>query len=95
VTDWPDDNRALIARGSVTLRLSDDVARGWRAQGGKGCVYGNLAIPCGLSLRAVFNLTPRRTQGFLASLATRLLPGLPVPHCSTLSRPVARQDYAT
>jgi len=92
VTNWPDYNRALIARGSVTLWLSDDVARGWRAQGGKGCVYGNVAILCGLSLRAVFNLTLRQTQGFLASLATRLLPGLPVPHYSTLSRRAAGLD---
>lgn len=91
VTNWPDYNRTLIARGSVTLWLSDDVIRGWRAKGGKGRVYSDLAIRCGLSLRAVFNLTLRQTQGFLASLATRLLPGLPVPHYSTLCRPVARQ----
>lgn len=86
VTNWPEYNRALVRRGSVTLWLSEGVARGWRAGGGKGCVYSDLAIRCGLSLRAVFNLTLRQTQGFLASLATRLLPGLPVPHYSTLCR---------
>ena len=89
VTNWPDYNRALIARGSVTLWLGEDVARGWRAQGGKGCVYSDLAILCGLNLRAVFGLTLRQTQGFLASLAGRFLPGLPVPHYSTLCRRAA------
>lgn len=92
VTNWPEYNRALVQRGSVTLWLSDEVIKGWRARGGKGCVYSDLAIRCGLSLRAVFNLTLRQTQGFLASLATRLLPGLPVPHYSTLSRRAAGLD---
>jgi len=89
VTNWPEYNRALVERGSVTLWLSDDVVRGWRARGGRGYVYSDLAIRCALSLRVVFNLTLRQTQGFLASLASRLLPGLRVPHYSTLSRRAA------
>ncbi|MFV2068826.1 MAG: IS5 family transposase [Pirellulales bacterium] len=92
VTNWPEYNRALVGRGSVTLWLSDDVVEGWRARGGKGCVYSDLAILCGLSLRVVFNLTLRQTQGFLMSLAQRLLPGLPVPHYSTLCRRAAGLD---
>jgi len=92
VTNWPEYNRALVQRRSVTLWLSDEVIRGWRAQGGKGCVYSDLAIHCGLGLRAVFGLTLRQSQGFLASLANRLLPGLPVPHYSTLCRRAARLE---
>ena len=89
VTNWPEYNRALIKRGSVTLWLSEEVVLGWRAAGGKGCVYSDLAIRCALGLRVVFNLTLRQAQGFLASLATRLLPELPVPHYSTLCRRAA------
>jgi len=89
VTSWPEYNRALVERGSVTLWLCDDVVEGWRAHGGKGCVCSDVAVPCGLSLRAVFNLTLRQAQGFLMSLARRLLPGLPVPHYSTLCRRAA------
>jgi len=92
VTNWPAYNRALVQRGSVTLWLSDEMIQGWRARGGKGCVYSDLAIRCALSLRAVFRLTLRQAQGFLASLANRLLPGLPVPHYSTLSRRAAGLD---
>jgi len=92
VTNWPDYNRALVERGAVTLWLSDEVARGWRARGGKGCVYSDVAIRCALSLRAVFGLTLRQAQGFLASLANQLLPGLPVPHYSTLCRRAAGLD---
>ncbi len=89
VTNWPEYNRALVARGSVTLWISEDVVRGWRARGGKGCVYSDMAIRFGLSPGAVFNLTLRQTQGFLASLSAKLLPGLPVPHYSTLCRRAA------
>lgn len=92
VTNWPDYNRALVERGSVTLWIGDDVIRGWRARGGKGCIYSDLAIRCGLSLRAVFNLALRQTQGLLASLAKRFLRGLPVPHYSTLCRRAAVLD---
>jgi len=92
VTNWPEYNRALVERGSVTLWIDAEVIRGWRARGGKGCVYSDLAIRCGLSLRAVFNLTLRQTQGFLASLAKVLLLGQPVPHYSTLSRRAAALD---
>ena len=89
VTNWLEYNRALVARGSVSLWLSDEVAAGWQAQGGKGRVCSDLAIRAALSLRAVFNLTLRQTQGFLASPAARFLPGLPVPHYSTLCRRAA------
>ena len=89
VTNWPEYNRALVERGSVTLWLSDEVARGWRARGGKGCVYSDVAIRCAPNLRAVSRLTLRQAQWFLASLAGRLLPGLPVPHYSTLCRRAA------
>jgi len=44
VSNWPAYNRALVARGSVTMWLSDDVVEGWRALGGKGCVYSD-ALP--------------------------------------------------
>ena len=63
VTNWPAYNRALVERGSVTLWLSDEVIQGWRAGGGKGCVYSDLAIRCALSLRAVFRLTQRPGAG--------------------------------
>jgi len=49
VINWPEYNRALVGRGAVTLWLDGDVVEGWRARGGKGCVYSDVAIRCGLS----------------------------------------------
>ena len=92
VTNWPDYNRALVSRGEVTLWIDDAVLCGWRARGGKGKRYSDAAILCALSLRAVFKLPLRQTQGFLTSLKTLLGLTIPVPHYSTYSRRAAGLD---
>jgi hypothetical protein len=89
VTNWPDYNRALVARGGVTLWLHEEVLRDWRAVGGKGMRYSDAAILCALSIRAVYKLPLRQTQGFLLSLKTALGLTIPVPHYATLSRRAA------
>jgi hypothetical protein len=89
VTNWGAYNRALVARGAITLWIDDAVLAGWRASGGKGCRYGDAAILCALSLQAVFGLTLRQTQGFLVDLTRLLGLAIPVPHYSTLSRRAA------
>ena len=89
VTNWPDYNRALVARGGVTLWLHEEVLRDWRAVGGKGMRYSDAAILCALSIRAVYKLPLRQTEGFLSSLKTMLRLTIPVPHYSTLSRRAA------
>ncbi len=65
VTNWRDYNRALVARGSITLWIDEEVLAGWRATGGKGMRYSDAAILCALSLRVAFGLTLRQTQGRL------------------------------
>ena len=72
MTNWPDYNRALVARGGVTLWLDEEVLRDWRAVGGKGMRYNDAAILCALSIRAVYKLPLRQTQGVLSSLKTML-----------------------
>jgi hypothetical protein len=89
VTNWPAYNRALVSRGEVTLWIDDAVLSGWRASGGKGKRYSDAAILCALSLRAVFKMPLRQTQGFLASLKKLLELTIPVPHYSTLARRAA------
>ena len=86
VTNWREYNRALVARGAITLWIDEAVIAGWGAAGGKGWRYSDMAILCALSLRAVFGLTLRQTQGFLHDLTRRLGLEIPVPHYSTFSR---------
>ena len=89
VTNWPDYNRALVSRGEVTLWLHEAVLRDWRAAGGKGKRYSDAAILCALSLRAIFKLPLRQTEGLLRSLKALLGLTIPVPHYSTLARRAA------
>ncbi|MCH8166313.1 MAG: transposase [Proteobacteria bacterium] len=84
VTNWPEYNRALVERGSAALWPSDEVARGWRARGGKGRLCRDVAIRRAPSPRAVLRLTLRQARGFLASLANQRPPGLPAPHYTSL-----------
>jgi Transposase DDE domain len=89
VANWREYNRALVARGSITLWIDEAVLAGWRAAGGKGWRYSDMAILAALSLRAVFGLTLRQTQGFLHDLTRLLGLAIEVPHYSTFSRRAA------
>lgn len=86
ITNWREYNRALVARGSVTLWIDEAVLAGWRAAGGKGRRYSDEAILAALSLRAVLGLTLRQTEGFLLSLVRLLGLAIEVPHYSTFCR---------
>lgn len=92
VTNWRDYNRALVARGSITLWIDEEVLAGWRATGGRGLRYSDAAIICALSLRMVFRLPLRQTQGFLLGLKQLLGLTIEVPHFSTFSRRAATLD---
>jgi hypothetical protein len=89
VTNWREYNRALVARGSITLWIDEAVVAGWGAAGGKGWRYSDMAILCALGLRVVFGLTLRQTQGFLCDLTRLLGLEITVPHYSTFSRRAA------
>ena len=79
VTNWREYNRALIARGSITLWIDEEVIAGWQATGGKGLRYSDVAMRAALSLRAVFRLPLRQTQGFLLSLKRLLGLAIDIP----------------
>jgi hypothetical protein len=52
VANWREYNRALVARGSITLWIDEAVLAGWRAAGGKGRRYSDMAILCALRARS-------------------------------------------
>jgi Transposase DDE domain len=90
VTNWPAYDAALRQRGSLTVWFSDEAIAAWRAEprttrGGQAC-YSALAITTALTIRAVFRLALRQTEGWFGSLIGLLGLDLPVPDHSTLSR---------
>jgi hypothetical protein len=90
LTNWADYNASLRRRGSLTLWFSEEAIAGWRAapratRGGQAW-YSPLAILTALTLKAVFRLALRQTEGLIGSIIDLLGLGLAVPTFSTLSR---------
>ncbi|WP_120633516.1 IS5 family transposase [Ruegeria sp. EL01] len=90
VTNWAGYNEALRQRGDVTVWFGEGVVSGWSAErsGKRGARqrYSDLAIETCLTLRVVFGLPLRQTQGFVRSLLRLMELDLPVPDFSTLCR---------
>ena len=90
VTNWAGYDAALRQRGSLTVWFSEEAIAAWRAEprttpGGQPS-YSALAIVTALTLRAVFRLALRRTEGLIGSILRLLGLGLAVPDHTTLSR---------
>src|SRR2546423_5501576 len=90
VTNWSEYDTALRQRGSLTVWFTDAAIAAWRAEprttpGGQP-YYSALAIATALTLRAVFHLALRQTEGLIGSIIRLLGLDLGVPDHSTLSR---------
>jgi hypothetical protein len=90
VTNWRQYNAALCQRGSLTVWFTDEAIAGWRAQrrttpGGQPD-YSPLAIETALTLRAVFRLPLRQTEGLISSIVRLLSLELAIPDHTTLCR---------
>jgi hypothetical protein len=90
VTNWPEYDAALQARGSLTVWLTAEAIAAWRAEprttrGGQAR-YSDLAIATALPLRTVFRLALRQTEGLIRSVLRLLDLDLAVPDHSTMSR---------
>ncbi|MEE8325426.1 MAG: IS5 family transposase, partial [candidate division NC10 bacterium] len=53
-------------------------------------IYANIAIEAALTIRVVFHLPLRQTEGFLRALAEKLELSIPIPDHTTLSRRVKK-----
>src|SRR4051812_15965551 len=90
VTNWAEYDASLRARGSLTVWFTPEAVVAWAAaprttRGGQP-TYSDLAIATALTLRGVFRLALRQTEGLIGSVLQLLGLDLPVPDHSTLSR---------
>jgi len=88
--NWHEYDASLRQRGSLTVWFTDEAIEGWRAEprttpGGQPW-YSSLAILTALTLRAVFRLALRQTEGLIGSVIGLLGLDLAVPDHSTLCR---------
>ncbi len=90
VRNWREYEAGLRKRGDLTLWFSEEAIAAWRAPTGEKpggqTVYSDLAIEAGLTVRLVYRLALRQTEGFLQSISTLLNLGLRIPDHTTLSR---------
>lgn len=90
VRNWKDYNKSLVQRGSLTFWFSEAVIDHWKSDQ-KSHTHGNqkysdAIIFCALTLRQLFRLPLRATEGMMTSIVE--LAKLPVctPNYSTLCR---------
>ena len=93
VTNWREYDASLRQRGSLAVWFTDEAIAAWTAEprttpGGQRW-YSFLAILTALTLKAVFQLALRQTEGLIGSVIQLLGLALAVPDHSTLCRRAA------
>ena len=88
IRNWAQYNKALVKRGSLTLWFDEESIAGWRCarktgSRGRPKSYSDTSILCMLTLKAVFKISLRATQGLVASLI------------DLLALPIEAADYTT
>jgi hypothetical protein len=90
ILNWKEYNESLRQRGSINIWISQEALSSWNYEGpklkGGQKKYSDLAIETCLTIRKLFNLKLRQTEGFIKSLFTLLNVSLDIPDFSTLSR---------
>jgi hypothetical protein len=88
VRNWTKYNKSLVKRGSLTIWFDEESIKKWhkveKIKGrGRPRKYADMAIQCMLTLKSVFDLPLRATQGLVESLI------------ELLDLPIESADYST
>jgi hypothetical protein len=91
VRNWSDYNKALVKRGSLTLWFDEESIVNWyeqhKAEGrGRPNKYADIAILCTLTIKALFDLPLRATQGLVESLIVLLKLPIDAVNYTTICR---------
>lgn len=90
IRNWKDYNQSLVNRGSLNFWFDEKSINDWHKislsrQRGRPKFYSDMAIECALTIRAVFRLSLRATEGFVSSLIKMMGLSLKAPDYTTLS----------
>ncbi|MBF0098751.1 MAG: transposase [Magnetococcales bacterium] len=91
IRNWPEYNAALVNRGRLTLWFDEDAINQWYVQektGKRGAsqTYTDVAVQCALTLKEVYHLPLRGTEGLVSSLIELMDLPLSCPDHTTLGR---------
>lgn len=89
--NWRSYNEGLKQRGSITIWIGKEVLSQWReriksGKRGRAKTYSDLAILTCLTVRKVYHLALRQSEGFVNSFFNQLGISQPVPDYTTLCR---------
>ncbi len=85
VRNWSKYNKGLVSRGSLYIWFNKNQIKSAEGSHGNKC-YSDALILCALTIRQIFDLPYRATEGFLLSLIELNRLAIPTPDYSTLCR---------
>jgi len=91
VINWKEYNQALVDRGNFMLWISEEVIEQWWHENkankvGRPFVYSDRAIETILTLRELFRLTYRNTEGFVKGIVGLMRIDVAIPDFTTLAK---------
>jgi hypothetical protein len=97
VTNWKGYNQSLVSRGDITFWFSDEVLEEWEhpneeSKVGRPFIYSDTAIECLLTIRELFKLPYRQTEGFGRSLVALMGVDVAIPNYSSLAKRASKLD---
>jgi hypothetical protein len=95
VTNWREYNESLVRRGDVTLWFSEDALASWEhanegVKVGRPFTYSDGAIECLLTLRELFRLPYRQTEGLGRALVKLMDVDAAIPDFTSLAKRAAK-----
>lgn len=91
VRNWNDYNEALVQRGNIFIWFDEESLKDWHKRSktsgrGRPKEFSDQAIRCALTIKAIFKLTYRATEGFLRSLIKMLKFSIKAPDYTLLCK---------
>ncbi len=95
VTNWRDYNESLVRRGDVTFWFDESVVAAWEHENdqkkvGRPFTYSDTAIETLLTIRELFRLPYRQTEGFGRALAKLMNADVAIPDYTSLQKRAAK-----
>lgn len=90
VRNWSSYNKSLVQRGDITFWFSEEAVQQWFYAGkhsqGAPKIFGDIAIETALTVRSLYSLTLRSTEGFIFSLIKLMKIDIRVMDYTTICR---------
>ena len=99
ITNWAKYNEALVHRGDLSFWISDEVIQAWKHKNdecrqGRPFQFSDLAIETLLTVRELYQLPYRRTEGFGKWMFRLMQLDLPIPDYTSLCKRAAALELA-